>query len=68
MKKKIKCPPHHFILNTGNFGVCCKCGIEKQFMKPEEQPKFTHFVKVPEEEKYENNNVSWGGKRWVILS
>lgn len=28
------CPPHHWKLNHHDYGVCCKCGAERQFEPP----------------------------------
>ena len=35
--KQSHCPPHHWILDDWNHGVCKDCGLERQFPTPKEQ-------------------------------
>lgn len=38
-KPKKKCPPHHYIIDSNNLGVCKKCHAVQQFPKWNEVPK-----------------------------
>lgn len=30
-RERRSCPPHHWILDTNDYGKCCKCGAERDF-------------------------------------
>jgi len=34
VKTKYKCPPHYWIINNRDYGVCKLCGEERQFIHP----------------------------------